>query len=303
VNLTQPSPTAVAYSFDKGDGTYKLDFVRSPYSAPNASVSGEGTLRVAFEYTCGFGAIPPPLKSKWRSGGALMVKYNSTTVPSPPIRPFQRPNQQQDSSSVIHLGKYKRIVCYGDSNLERFITNAPEKLKSVLWWDHNVNAPLHHQSLRKRFLRWIPQYLTTAQALFPNETVALLVGSHTWDVVFGTTSSFAGDHIRSVQKLLKTLQTDFPNVHLYWYSGYALQLHVAAERDNWADVVPLKYMSYSRSQELYRLQIQLMKRLGIPVVDGFEASYLSAEMTPSGDARHYNERFYNTVLQWYFFPE
>jgi hypothetical protein len=58
-------------------------------------------------------------------------------------------------------------------------------------------------------------------------------------------------------------------------------------------------MSFSRNQELYRLQMQVMKTYGIPVVDGFEASYLSAEMTPLGDARHYNKRFYKSVLQWH----
>ena len=83
------------------------------------------------------------------------------------------------------------------------------------------------------------------------------------------------------------------------YSSVAIQIHVGKSK-HWMDRHPLKYMSYSRSLELYELQMELMKKLNIPVVDAFQTSYLSAEHMPPGDARHYLKIMYQKVLMAYY---
>jgi hypothetical protein len=47
----------------------------------------------------------------------------------------------------------------------------------------------------------------------------------------------------------------------------------------------------------------MMDELRVPVLDVYEASYLSADWTLSGDGRHYNTAYNKMVLSWFYPPE
>ena len=61
---------------------------------------------------------------------------------------------------------------------------------------------------------------------------------------------------------------------------------------------------FPRVDYLYRKQIRLMMdELRVPVLDVFEASYLSADWTLPGDGRHYDLAYNKMVLSWYYPPD
>jgi hypothetical protein len=64
----------------------------------------------------------------------------------------------------------------------------------------------------------------------------------------------------------------------------------------------LPYCSNSRVKYLYDEQLKIMKELNVPVLDVFEASYLSADQHAKSDAMHYLRGF-NQLLLSYFYKE
>jgi hypothetical protein len=62
----------------------------------------------------------------------------------------------------------------------------------------------------------------------------------------------------------------------------------------------VKYMSSSRMKELHELQSALMKELVVPVMDIYEASYLSADWMRPGDGRHYRPELNFEMLGWFY---
>jgi hypothetical protein len=59
-------------------------------------------------------------------------------------------------------------------------------------------------------------------------------------------------------------------------------------------------MSKSRSKYLHELQKQVMKELNVPVLDLYEATYLSASKLYPSDGRHYRPELNRLMLGWFY---
>ena len=62
----------------------------------------------------------------------------------------------------------------------------------------------------------------------------------------------------------------------------------------------IRYMSASRSRYLYELQKKIMKRLDVPFLDLYEATYLSADQLYPSDGRHYRPDLNRKMLGWFY---
>jgi hypothetical protein len=61
-----------------------------------------------------------------------------------------------------------------------------------------------------------------------------------------------------------------------------------------------KYMSQAIPRRVYDAQKALMKELGVPFLDLFEAYYLSGPWTREGDARHYQDSISALLTSYYW---
>lgn len=327
--------TSVAHVTDLGDGSYSLRFVKTPFRrrifshvVEQQPTTNATLLCVELEYTCGVGSLPFGVKSEWRTGGALMVQYNATiphfhqhhqehsTMPEStaaaagPLlvsHPFERPS----SLHGLDFGVYERVLFYGDSNLELLVASNRHRFDNIAF-TVKPQRPLTRRAANTRFLqdarRFLNQTLWELQqeqnSSNNKKRIAYVVGSSTWDIVFGVRHGRDyKDHLRGCEDLVRRLVDEYGRggvVDVYWFSGLALHVHKARSLSDWESVEPLKYMSYSRSLDLYRKQMALMERLGVAVVDFFEASFLSAEFMPWGDARHYESGFYTSAMNWLY---
>jgi hypothetical protein len=59
-------------------------------------------------------------------------------------------------------------------------------------------------------------------------------------------------------------------------------------------------MSSSRAESLYKVQSKVMKELNVPVLDLYEAYYLSADRSSPGDGRHFDGQFNAFILSWFY---
>ncbi|CAJ1926221.1 unnamed protein product [Cylindrotheca closterium] len=334
-NKTKAAPTAVAYSLDQGDGTYRLDFHTTPftrrkdinfvnmmgrkgskllregrYQPKGTSETGSrfkidgGIFTLFMSYTCGLGELHHPAKKEWRTGGAIMRRYH-TYVPYPPqMRVFQSPNADRK----IDFDKYHKVMIFGDSNLHGLWRDNNQTIKNL----HFIRKPdsaLQMRSMKRLFLPKIQWFanLTMYEDDNPFENrYALMIGSACWDIVFPENSGPEfNNHLTALRYMLKQLKYTFGpmgNVDIYWHSGLALQLYVAGQEGGWFDRRPLKYMSYHRSFDLYRKQVELLKHVGnITLLDFMHASYLSGHQYIRGDARHVMPLL-NRILLTYYYP-
>jgi hypothetical protein len=69
---------------------------------------------------------------------------------------------------------------------------------------------------------------------------------------------------------------------------------------NEACVKILRYGSSYRMQYLYRKQLEIMQELQVPILDYYEASYLSAHQLRENDSIHYKAAWNNKVMNWFF---
>jgi len=332
-NRTKASPTAVAYSLDQGDGTYRLEFHTTPFTKlknidwlssmgrkgskllreghfqpKGTSETGRhfqfdgGIITIFMTYTCVLGELHHPAKKEWRTGGAIMRQYH-TYVPYPPqMQVFQRPN----ADKKIDLDKYHKVMIFGDSNMMR-LAGDNSAVKNL----HFIRKPdsaLTKRSMKRLFLPKIQWFanLTMHEDENPSEhRYALMIGSLCWDIVFPEHSGpdFI-HHLTALRYMLKQLKYTFGpmgNVDIYWHSGYALQLYVAGQEDGWFDRRPLKYMSYHRSFDLYRRQVELLELVGnVTLLDFMHTTYLCGHHYIRGDARHTMPELNRRVLTYYY---
>jgi hypothetical protein len=310
------SPTAVAYVHDLGDGTYQLDFHMSLFSSvplpdlPNSDGSS-GTLTITMQYTCGVGMIPQNKKHSWGSGGLLGKIIYTVPVPTRPssMRPFVQPN----ADKAINLGKYKQVLVFGDSNMEAFsvpITRLcrtkeeEQDDKCNMKFSVNVNAQLNRNHLKKRFLPRIRNMIQeTIQEGNKLEEMALVVGSHVWDLIndLHQGTQFL-PHRKAVELLLKRIQKEYPTLDLYWRSAMAVHTQAATNvREDWKSMIPLYYLSTSRSRKLYEFQTAIVEGLpNVTHLDVYHASYLSAEHMGRGDARHFTQEWHEMATNWFY---
>jgi hypothetical protein len=321
----RPSPTAVAYAKDQGDGSYELDFHMSPFSSvPLERLLGRGKLTIKMQYTCGVGMIPNNEKSAWGSGGLLgKVVYRVPVPIRPSITKFVQPN----ADKAIDLGKYKKVLVFGDSNMIRFalpVTNLckiyqqgkhPSRAKDCtrnMKWTINVNSQLSMNTLRKRFL---PRIQTMIHATLREEPIgleemALVVGSHTWDLMYDDRQGRDfRDHRKAVETLLRTIQDEYPTLDLYWRSTMAVHTQAATNvREDWHQIKPLYYLSTARARNLYEFQKQIVTEINrnstststITHLDVYHATYLSAEYMERADVRHFTHEWNSMATNWFY---
>lgn len=124
----ESSKHAVASIEDVDDGSYILDFCSLPFE-DDLSFTGTGSITIHFEYSCGYGRVPPPLKNEWKNGGYTHTKYSVADVPQPPTRTFQKPQN-------VNLSKYDLVVVFGDSTFEQFVRQRPDKKGRYFFQDN-----------------------------------------------------------------------------------------------------------------------------------------------------------------------
>ncbi|CAJ1946670.1 unnamed protein product [Cylindrotheca closterium] len=349
-----PPPAAVAKIQDFSNGTYLLKFIESPFlpSWQHGHLLN-GTISVTFQYTCGMGSWSPPTKERWKSSGAVGVthSYYPVQLAPPKMQPFEPPTMHMDweessssndskfsasprtrlyldwtstsiSDSEISSAKlnesssYKEphILAFGDSLMQQFVKS----------WKQteipNVGMPLNTTTV-KDWIQLLERRLgsklkaLTSGSKAETTSVALIVGSSTWDLLEAQSADGWEDHASAMKTLIGFIQEHYlsksKNLRLFWKSPTAMHIHIPLleneglqKDDDGGRLTKLnkriKYMSTSRSDELYAVQKKVCTFLKTPFLDVYETSYLSAHHTQVGDGRHYDEEFNRYTLQSFF---
>jgi len=306
-DTTSSFPTAVANVHDLQDGTYELRFIVPPayhrYSRFSISdLSGidiTGTLSVKQHYTCGVGAISPPLKDNWGDNGATFFNYEAYNVPLPHnLTNFESPNSS-DHMDQINLGSYSKVVAVGDSNMKGFFLEDPKHyvpFKHNCVMTTNIAAPLDTQNFPK-FKKQISKELQSWKHV---ENKALILGSAAWNLLKSNVyqnSTFL-DHGKAAIDLIRWVRGKYPMVDVYWLSPKCLHIHMVQHSMLHHNI--FRYMSNSRSMNLYSIQKYLMEHLSVPFLDVYSATCLSAEYHLDGDGVHYEPQFNRMMLDWFY---
>jgi hypothetical protein len=297
-NSTKPKATSVALITDRHDGTYLLDFVTTPMNPKPGNLTGTGILTVHFQYSCGIGRMYQPLKNSWKGGGSSVTSFSAKTV-EPPLRTFQPPLNHGIDLSVFNL-----TISFGDSLMEMLVSHNRKPLRPSLHFHISVRSELSTKGLPVilgKLRKWHKHELINT-----NKSVALIMGSSIWDILQprNIQGPLFTDHLNATRQLVETIQKHFPAVTLFWKSPSTAHPHRIALEECYrqkACLLRTRYLSSSRVEYLYRKQIRLMMdELRVPVLDVFEASYLSADWTLPGDGRHYDLAYNKMILSWYY---
>lgn len=335
-DLSDPiHPSAVGIAFDRQDGTYEIDFVSPPLalsvdSQYNQREAG-GNLTVHLQYSCGIGFMAPPDKDGWPDGGAAHSSFTVLTPSSPTVHLFQPP-----SITAGILSKYEQVLVFGDSAMKQFVKNGSQAFKPNILFRVKRRKPwtmaLIDEHLKVLHMQFGRDLDATNTMTTPSPSTSLLLGSSIWDVlasrqefttarrhlVQSSTSHseiIFQDHLQACRHFITTIRQEYPNLHVLWKSPSAMHIHVVdpdnpvnhAAMRNGNKGLPtvsllqrVRYMSSSRMFRLYQLQRELMQELQVPFLDIYEATYLSASWTLSGDGRHYSRELHQHMLDWFY---
>jgi hypothetical protein len=307
-------PTAVAFVRDQGDGTYRLDFVTSPFNYdPNKALMGHGLLMVDFQYTCGIGYMTNHSKNSWKHGGTSgstpTLRFVKTAVSqAPPLRIFQKP-------STLALNNFSNVHVFGDSTMCQFVGTV---------WDNKVHSHrdnnytnLHHCTKQVDFVihpgsamsavNGIANGVFNGRKIMTNEaSTALIMGAGAWELIKNPNplSLEAPEyrHLLACQMMIERIREQFPNITLIWRSPTAMHIHVVKlwKLEQRAVAERVRYLSTSRVERLYLQQKALMEKLNVTFLDVYEATYLLADYTQSSDALHYTPEANARMLSWLY---
>jgi hypothetical protein len=130
-----------------------------------------------------------------------------------------------------------------------------------------------------------------------------------WDLLEPKNISFPDPgfqhNIAGCKVYIQGIRQRYPNIEIYWLLPTAIHVHALEGNPKCLyDPICIErtyYASTSLNKELYSRQKLLMQELGVPVIDYFEESYLSARaLMPGGDVRHYLPVFNVFASDWYF---
>jgi hypothetical protein len=314
---------AVAIITDHKNGSYSLDFVTPPMN-PNLPFKTDddsrGILTVHFEYSDGIGQLPPPCKHDWKNGGYTHNTYTYTYAGCPvrpPIRHFRPPSHSE--SGIIDLGSYDEVLCFGDSTMDQFVRQRYNK-KGKYYFQPNVKVGekvlfgLNHQnvdSMLEMLDENFGEELRNREE-DKDDHVAMILGSCLWDIL-DAHDALQGrdyeDHIQACRKYIECIRECYPNVTLFWKSPMAVHIHwVDLERlveqgranGNLFGIDRICYMSASRSRFLCDIQAKVMRELNVPLLDLYEATYLSSDQLYPSDGRHYRPDLNRLMLSWFY---
>ena len=320
---------AVAVITDNNDGSYSLDFIQTPISHANGTVSlGEATeiissstaassaLTVYFEYSNGIGFMPPPTKNDWKNGGYTHKCYTVSPCPyRPVIRPFCPPSLSSLSNGDVNLKMFHKIFFFGDSTMDQFVRQRPNK-KGKYYFQPNIKVGKKvrlglnsetidtlldqlHNELGEEIVEASRQTQEEDDDDNEGRNAALVVGSCLWDIL-DPECTIQGkeyyDHLDACRLYVEGIQQRYPGVQVIWKLPYAVHIHVIdlqrlidhdASTATLFGINRIRYMSASRSRFLYHRQKEVMEQLGVPMLDLFETTYLSADKLYPSDGRHY----------------
>ena len=317
---------------DKDDDNYEgIDncgnSVCNDYGNGNAENDEEGknisiirTITVYFEYTNKIGCIPPPLKKNWLNGGyshkCYKIDLTCHQCQHPPyIVEFVPP-----SPKIVDLSKFDQVYAFGDSTFCQLLRQRPNK-KGKYYFQPNLKiiGDRVRMGLNSETVNPLIDLLIMNEEADKNlsngtdqKEKALILGSGLWDIL-NANDSVQGldflDHCNACRKYINLLKQRYPSVSLIWKSPMAVHIHwVDLQRVTENDretatlfgINRIKYMSASRSQNLYKLQLKLMHELGIPVIDLYKATYLSSDCLYPSDGRHYKPDLNRKMIGWYY---
>jgi len=94
-----------------------------------------------------------------------------------------------------------------------------------------------------------------------------------------------------MEQLITAARQGIPGAMVVWKSATAVHIHsVHCGCIDKGCSDRIKYMSHSRARKLYLKQLEVAKRMEVPVVDLFNITYNNAHMAKPNDGRHYNEQ-------------
>ena len=282
-----------------------------------------GILTIDFEYSCHIGQMAPPTKQTWENGGYTHTQY-SIIIPSsmrPPIRRFVPPQEP-------NLSRYDWVLAFGDSTFDQLVRQRPSTkgkyyFQSNILVGEKIRIGLSSKTLDEFFQLLSDEFgmlmegkteTATANTTITNknQSIALIIGSCLWDILDSQDTLQGqeyGDHAQACRDLIRRIRTTYPNITIVWKSPMAVHCHWV-NLDRLVDATTgmpslfgidrLRYMSASRSRYLYELQRSIMKEMDVPMLDLYEATYLSADLLYPSDGRHYRPEFNRLMLSWFY---
>ena len=305
----------VAQVTDQNDGTYALTFVRPPILQKNHSATTSstneaedfGNLTIYYDYSCGIGGILAPRKNQYARAGEIQTVFSHEQVPRPYIHDFVPPNQD----GTIDFSKYETVIAFGDSLMLQLV----RRYKLGGFWSPNIiyfsnvgqclSDPVQDvNTLLEKFHTWHGEHLR--QAANRSERVAVIAGSAVWDAMRGCVRRDFRNHSAAVRSFVTTIrQTYHSSMDLFWKSPSAVQLHRRSSLkellNNPEWLQRSRYMGDTIPRRIYAVQKALMRELKIPLLDLWDAYYLSGPFTIPGDSRHYQDDV-SFLLMSYFWP-
>ena len=299
-------PTGVALIKDLENGKYLLDFIMPPMMTQNGhpTYSGAGKLIVFFQYTCGMGQYLRPTKNHWHNNGSVRRSHAYWDIPLPPIRSFEFPRRS------ITLTNYQKVICFGDSTMGNFCGKFWNKVAFTepnIITKGKIGSELSMDALGEYWKKLQKQHSANLAFSAGNKT-ALILGSAVWDILEPIDEQRRDpnfhNHLTACRLLIKKVKTKYPHVDVLWKSPTAFHvqsLDTECYTNNQKCVTRTRYMSSSLAKDLYERQKSLVEgQLGIPFLDLYDATYLSASWLMEKDGRHYRTWLNKLLLGHYY---
>jgi len=318
---TQPpstfsTPTAVAHVQDNNDGTYALTFEEPPYEPPTGSLHGHGSLQLHYGYTCNIGRQTAPFKATWKACGNAFETYTIANLTTPPeINPFRYPPEisgdQNRTGTAVDLSSYDKVVCCGDSTMKNFCGmhqgRKPEFSYRGVNGIGNFGGYFRHDQWRELAIPVVKKlYGQDLEVVEQDESkrVAVILGSAAWDILadeFPPQDNNFTSSLGMYREIISWFRETHPRVTVLWKSPQPIHLHAAqAVKNRPGAMNRLKYGSISTARYLHEQQMSLMDELGVPVLNIWNASYLSSHHHRSHDALHYDTDLNHRMIDMFF---
>ncbi|KAL3936861.1 MAG: hypothetical protein SGBAC_007910 [Bacillariaceae sp.] len=255
--------------------------------------------------------VPPTIRMNWESSNDRTTAASPTRFYLDWTKDSFSDYGSSSNATPREESSYKEphILAFGDSLMQQFIKSWKQTEIPNVGMPLNTTTVHDWIQLLERRIGAKLKALTNSRK--SESTIGtLIVGSSTWDLLEPQTGGWE-DHASAMKTLIGFIQENYlrksKNLHLVWKSPTALHVHVpileteALQKKDDGYLTKLheriKYMSSSRSHELYTIQKRVCSSLKIPFLDIYETSYVSADHTQVGDGRHYNEEFNQYTLQ------
>lgn len=188
-------------------------------------------------------------------------------------------NASETSHPFVSVGNHSVVLSFG--NLPKITYWLDEWHGSLLRFpdNHTVTLVLGFNSFGLALDNNDKHYTEATPSMKREDSGRYLPLS--WDQV---------DHLMACQSVIHIIREEYPGIRLYWRLPIPIPLlrlpltcHdrvVTSDnqpRDNSFCPDSTQYLSYYRMQQMHQAQKQLMEELGVPMLDSFDAYYVSPE--------------------------